>query len=477
MRFNSLTYWLFLALVCVIFAALPGRRWRKGWLLGASYVFYASWHWPYLALLFGAVTLNHFGARWMVAAADRRPRGRLLLAANLLLLAIFKYLDWLIASANDGLALFGVFSQLPAANLVLPLGISFYLFQAISYVIDLMRKREQLHSFWDLQLYITYFPQLIAGPIMRAKEFLPQLGEDWRTSAEDVLGGLRLVITGLAVKIVLADGLAPHIDRAFARSPAALSGFDVWIMAAAFGLQIYFDFSAYSRIAIGSARICGLRLVDNFNFPYSATSPVDFWARWHISLSRWIRDYLFFPLASRRPGLAGLCRAAILAMTLCGLWHGAGWTFVLWGLYHGLLIAGYHLLRARRPAATGTASQSNRWRRGASVLLTFALVSLGWLLFRSSDLSQAGELISRALTPWISRSRALSGTFYLHTALLTVAVWAMPGLSRAGQRLLTPATARRPGWMAAAEGVGLGLLLALCLVYLRGQTSFIYFQF
>lgn len=477
MRFHSLTYWLFLAVVCLVFALLPNRRLRKGWLLGASYAFYASWHWPYLLLLFGAVSLNHFGARWIVAAADRRRRGRWVLAANLLLLAIFKYLDWLITTWNDGAALIGLESDLPVVRLVLPLGISFYLFQAISYIIDLMRKRERLHSFWDLQLYIAYFPQLIAGPIMRAKEFLPQLGERWRVTAEDVRLGLRLIVTGLVVKIVLADGLAPQVDRAFARAPEALSSLDVWVMAVAFGLQIYFDFSAYSRIAIGSARLCGLRLVDNFDFPYSATSPADFWARWHMSLSRWIRDYLFFPLAGGRPGLGGLCRAAILAMTLCGLWHGAGWTFVLWGLYHGLLISGYHLLRARQARTAPAAKEVAAWRRGPAILVTFALVSLGWLLFRSTDLTQAFELLGRATSPWIGRSRALSGTFYLHTALLALAVWAMPWLKQFGSRLASPAAGRPPGWTAAAEGAGLGLLLTLCLIYLRSQTSFIYFQF
>lgn len=489
MRFNSLTYWLFLALVVVILWLLPGRRSRRAWLLVASYTFYASWHWPYLLLLVSAVAYNHLGARWIVKAADRRRRGGVILAGNVLLLAAFKYLDWLIANANAVGGLLGV-PPLEPLRWILPLGISFYLFQAMSYVIDLVRKRETLHPFWDFQLYIAFFPQLIAGPIMRAKELLPQLEGSWRLTAEDVRLGLRWVVSGLFVKIVLADGLAPQVDRAFARSPDALGSLDVAVMAVAFGLQVYFDFSAYSRIALGSARLCGLRLVDNFHFPYSARSPADFWARWHMSLSRWIRDYLFFPLASGRPGLGGLCWAALVSMTLCGIWHGAGWTFVLWGLYHGVLIAGYHLLTygRRRPAgraATRATNFSAAARRVAGGMLatglTFGLVSLGWLLFRSTSLDQAFALLARVTTPWLHGHRALPGTFYLHTTLLLAGVWSAPW----GKAVLDRFLARRDAspkpfaaWSTGlAEGAVLGILMALCLIYLRGQTAFIYFQF
>lgn len=484
MRFNSLTYWFFLALVVLVFWALKSRSQRRVWLLIASYVFYASWHWPYLLLLFGSVALNYWGARWIVRAENRERRGAIVLAGNLLLLAWFKYLDWLIANANLVVGWTGVDGRLEPWNLVLPLGISFYLLQAMSYIVDLMRRRETLHDFWELQLYITYFPQLIAGPIMRAKELLPQLHGSWSADAEDVRLGLRWIVTGLFVKIVLADGLAPAVDRAFARSPEVLGASDVVIMAVAFGLQIYFDFSAYSRIAIGSARLFGLRLVENFDFPYSATSPTDFWARWHMSLSRWIRDYLFFPLASGRPGLAGLCWAALVAMTLCGLWHGAAWTFVVWGLYHGALIAGYHLLTHRRRSVRRPRRESpgprQKVTRAASIVFTFGLVSFGWLFFRALNLSHALELAAHLAQPWLYSSRALSGTFYLHTALLTVAVWLAPWAKRLLDRGLErlEAGSRRLAWgYSLGEGAVLGVLMIFCLIYLRGQTAFIYFQF
>jgi D-alanyl-lipoteichoic acid acyltransferase DltB (MBOAT superfamily) len=255
---------------------------------------------------------------------------------------------------------------------------------------------------------------------------------------------------------------------------------DVYLMSVAFGLQIYLDFSSYTRIAIGSARLCGIQLVDNFNYPYSATSPVDFWNRWHMSLSRWIRDYLFFPLLGKKATLTAMCRAAIVSMALCGIWHGAGWTFLLWGLYHGGLIAGYHVLTYRQRTAPGPpAAGTSPPGKLLAMLLTFALVSLGWVMFRSATIGQAIGLLHRALMPWEFSYRALAGTFYLHTALLTLATWAAPW---AAKWVAAPSEAdddwERTGvghWL--AQGALMGAMLVLCLIYLRGQTAFIYFQF
>jgi alginate O-acetyltransferase complex protein AlgI len=278
---------------------------------------------------------------------------------------------------------------------------------------------------------------------------------------------------------VIADGLAPSIDRAFARPAHAMGGIDAWVMAVGFGLQIYLDFSSYSRIAIGSARLLGIKLVDNFNHPYIASSPPDFWNRWHMSLSRWIRDYAFYPLVGKKQTRGSLIRAALGSMTLCGLWHGAGLTFVLWGLWHGLLTAGYHLLTHGKPRTP--ANSLPRWRKIASVALTFGLVMLGWIFFRASSIGQAFTLIGHALTPFLHTSRALGGTFYLHVAALTLATWLAPiagdgwrkwAAIGAGQEKPLRATS-----FAIGEGLALGLMSALILVYLRGQTAFIYFQF
>lgn len=482
MRFNSVIFVGYLLAVVLLLWSLPPRA-RKWWLLIASWAFYASWHWPFLALLIGSGALSHFGAIWVTRAADRRRRGAVVLAANLAILALFKYLDWLAADANGLLALAGVDVRVPVPGWVLPLGLSFYLFEGMSYIVDIVRKREQVRGFWDFQLYVAYFPHLVAGPIMRVKELIPQLDRRWSLTRTHVRDGVWLLASGLLLKIVVADGLVPGVDAAFARAPDALGALDVWLMGAAFGLQIYFDFASYSRIACGASLLCGLELVDNFDFPYSARSPVEFWARWHMSLSRWIRDYLFYPLVGKKATLGALCRAAILSMTLCGIWHGAGWTFMLWGLYHGLLIAGYHVIHSRSRAVASAAgarlSPGPRWLAAAGVATTFTLVSLGWIFFRAHSVTHAFALLGRALTPWSYGRRALAGTLYLHVALLLLAVWLAPAVRRCFLAIMDDGRARPR--IQLAVHVGLGLLVgaagAAALIYLRGQTAFIYFQF
>lgn len=485
MRFNSVIYWLFLALAVVVLWLLPPRA-RRWWLLVCSLAFYASWHWPYVFLLLGVGTFTHYGAAWVAQATDRRRRGAMIIAGNLLILGLFKYLDWLVSmidGASDWLGL----GSIPLPGWVLPLGISFYVFECVSYVVDVVRKRERPHGYWDFQLYLSFFPHLIAGPILRAKELLPQIEKAIEPVTARFRDGLWLLGSGLFLKLVLADGIAPGVDEAFARAPRGLGATDVAVMGAAFGIQIYLDFASYSRMALGSAKLCGIDLVDNFDHPYVARNPADFWARWHISLSRWIRDYLFYPLVGGRATLWALCRAAIVSMVLCGLWHGAGWTFVLWGLYHGLLIAGFHVLThgrrtAPRPTSTPTVSQAiaGRVRGAAAVVLTFGFVSLGWILFRSTSVEQAFTLVSHVLTPWAHSHRALPGTFYLHTAALVAAVWAAPSLGRLGAAALQWGSGARPlpsFTVAAGRGVLLGGMIALAILYLHGQTAFIYFQF
>jgi len=477
MRFNSLLYWAFLAGVIAGHRLLP-PRWRKPWLLAASWAFYGSWHLPYLGLLVGSAALNSLGGRWIVAApGSRAPRGWAVLAVNLGLLGLFRYLDWGVETLNQGLALAGA-GPLGLPGWVLPLGISFYLFQGMSYVIDLTRRRESIHPFFDFQLYIAFFPQLVAGPIMRAKELIPQLAPGPLPGPEALRAGLWTLASGLALKIVLADGLAPGVDAAFSRAPSALGALDVAVMATGFGLQIYFDFAAYSRIAIGSGQLLGLKLVENFNHPYVAASPAEFWARWHMSLSRWIRDYLFYPLVGRGGSLWSMVRAALLSMLLCGLWHGPAWRYLVWGLFHGALIGGYHALAAFRRARGRRPGQLSPLARLAAVGATFSLVTLGWIFFRATSLIHAAALFAPLLTPWAHLGRALPGTLYLHVALLTCAVWAAPAASRVAQGLWAALERRAPAPLAwSLEGLGLALLGALCLIYLKGQSAFIYFQF
>lgn len=517
MRFNSFIFLAFLPTVCVILWLLPPKL-RRWWLLISSYVFYASWHWPYLALVLGVATLNHFGAKWIIAAGQNRARrGACVLAADIGLLALFKYLDWLVGNVNFVTQFLGSGLELAIPHWVLPLGISFYMFEAISYTVDVIRKREKLHTFWDFQLFIAFFPKLIAGPILRAKEFLPQIerGKLLPTIVQ-VREGLWLLASGLFLKLVLANMLGPQVDEAFSRSVKSVGPIDVWLMAIAFGLQIYFDFSSYTRMAQGSAKLFGIQLVENFNYPYSAANPVDFWNRWHMSLSRWIRDYLFFPLAGNRPTLRSMLTAALVAMTLCGLWHGAGWTFVLWGFYHGLLICGTHIVRfEREPKAKAVAPAAPSigrriWSaitKPLAIVFTFALVSLGWILFRADHIEQALQLMGKAIQPWHTHGRAFGGTFYAETLGLVALVWLWPyaarlwsGLVATGEKWCstlpatgssapaaqanTIATAATPTraifWNAAlgtCEGLAIGAMLVACLVFFYGQTQFIYFQF
>jgi alginate O-acetyltransferase complex protein AlgI len=398
----------------------------------------------------------------------------------------------LVGNFNLVSKLFGHDLKLPLPGWVLPLGISFYIFEAISYTVDVIRKREKLHSFWDFQLFIAFFPKLIAGPIMRAKELLPQIEKgSLLPDAAAALDAIWLLASGLFIKLVLANDLGSQVDAAFARSSDAFGMLDVWLMAVAFGLQIYFDFSSYTRMAIGSAKLLGIQLVENFDYPYSAKSPVEFWNRWHMSLSRWIRDYLFFPLAGNRPSLSSMCRAAIIAMTLCGLWHGAGWTYLLWGLYHGLLICAVHIATMNKkpaPAVPPTANQAAAKfrplaipRNAGAVVVTFALVSLGWILFRSQGLEQAASLLRRAVQVSTVGYRALPGSFYLQTTVLVLLVWLAPVAARLWNRLAAPANAPDAKWPALGvgliQGIAVGMMIVLALVYFHGQTEFIYFQF
>ena len=472
MRFNSFVYLILLGVVVGGLWSLP-TRFRRYWLLAASYFFYASWHAPYLLLLIAVTALTHWGARWIVAKNRARYTTTTLVVMLAGLLAVYKYSQFMAVTLNAVCAGLGSSFALSLPKWALPLGISFYTFECISYVVDLARKREKLHSFWDFQLYVAFFPHLIAGPILRAKEFLPQLSS-WRADPRKIHDGLMQVVSGLAMKVLLADGIGGDIDAAFARSPGGLGSMDVWLMAFGFGLQVYFDFSAYSRIAIGSARMCGLELVPNFNFPYLADSPPNFWARWHMSLSRWIRDYAFLPLSGNRPGLGRMALAVVASMALCGLWHGAGWNFVLWGIYHGVLVAAYQVATHRKGAAEPKAR--SMLTNGVAIAGTYVLMNFGWLLFRAQSLGQASRLVSIALSPFHHTARALSGLLYVQIALLVLGVFAAPRLMAWAAKLDARSGEFSSRWLV-QRGLALGLMLVACLLYLKGRKEFVYFQF
>lgn len=358
MIFNSLTYLLLLVLVVGLYWILPYRA-RLLLIFTASLVFYGFWRVEFLWVMLVSVVVDYSVARRIPGSSDTRKKHLLWisLGVNLGLLFYFKYLLFFADNAIGLANLLGAEIDPLVLNIILPLGISFYTFQTISYSVDVYRgviKPEQ--DFVLYACYVTFFPQLIAGPVLRAAEVIHQFAQRPPFAWEDIAIGGHRIIYGLFLKVVLADNIAPLVDDGFAIPVATLSALDVWTLAFLFGFQIYFDFSAYSHIALGSARMLGIRFPENFNFPYVATSPRDFWRRWHISLSSWIRDYLYLPLAGvkvhdRSTGGLGHAtldkrknKALFASWAIMGLWHGANWTFVLWGLFHATVIGAYRLL-------------------------------------------------------------------------------------------------------------------------------------
>jgi len=484
MRFNSHLFLVYLVVVVVVLWLLPARA-RKVWLLLASYVFYASWGPSMLGLLVGSATLNYFGARWIAQTPDRYRRGAVIITGNVALLATFKYLGWLDENVNSLLSLLGIGARLPVPRWALPLGISFYLFESISYIADITRKRERPRSFLDLQLFIAFFPKLLAGPILRGKEFFPQLELTKRPGADDIRYAMRQIAIGLFFKTVLVErpllGIASKVDEAFARPLSEATSIDAWIMALAFSVQLYFDFSAYTRIALGAARLCGVTLVENFNHPFMSSTPAEFWQRWHMSLSRWVRDYLYFPLQG---GLEGTSRlrtawAAFASMLVFGVWHGAGWNFVAFGAYQGVMLAAYYAISPLVGRVVGTTTAAMWIRKIGGWAITTGLFCLGAILWRCRDISVALGLFHRALAPWAYPGVNVRHIFVAKTLELAAFVM-IAGLIHVMLQRRPAAEPMRPAGryaVAALEGVFLAVLFVMSLVHMRGSASFVYFQF
>ena len=353
MLFNSWEFWCFFVVVYGLYLAIP-RTWLQNvLLLAASYFFYASWNWKFLGLILASTLVDYLcglGIHGAKSAAMRRVLLTVSLCFNLGMLGVFKYYDFFASSLLTLLAQLGFHASLSQLEIVLPVGISFYTFQTLSYTIDIYRRQmKPTSNLLNFSLFVAFFPQLVAGPIERAKRFLPQI-EAPRTLDPDALtSAVWLVGWGLWKKIVVADNLAIIVDRAFdfsADTTAAMS----YLAVVGFSMQIYCDFSGYSDIARGLARLLGFELMLNFDLPFVARNPSEFWRRWHISLSTWLRDYLYIPLGGNRGSTMLTYRNLFLTMTLGGLWHGASWNFVWWGMYHGCLLAAHRAFRQWRPA-------------------------------------------------------------------------------------------------------------------------------
>jgi alginate O-acetyltransferase complex protein AlgI len=391
--FNSLTFAVFFAVVLVLHnLPLPWTA-RKVNLLLASYLFYAAWSPPFVLLLWISTAVDWKVASW-ISAAQRPRHRRLILAlsllANLGFLGYFKYGAFLMENFALLMRALGITYAPPKWDIVLPVGISFYTFQSIAYSLDVyLRRAEPTKKFLDFALFVTFFPHLVAGPIVRPTLLIPQFQTPRRATSGQLLWGLALMTLGLFEKVVLADGfLAPVVDVVH-KSPRDLAVLDAWTGALAFSGQIFFDFSGYSTTAIGAALALGFALNDNFNAPYAALGFSDFWRRWHISLSSWLRDYLYIALGGNRRGEKRTYVNLMITMLLGGLWHGASWTFVAWGGLHGAFLAIERWFKTK----VGTAAFAHTTSRALAMFATFVVVTITWVFFRARTFTAAWQLL------------------------------------------------------------------------------------
>lgn len=394
MIFNSLEFVFFFILVATIYHCLDQKK-QNILLLLASYFFYACWDWRFLGLIFISTIVDFFCARAIYAKSLKQTRKKLLfisVATNLGILGFFKYCDFFVQNMQQlALGLGWEFSDF-TMNIVLPVGISFYTFQTMSYTIDVYRgKLKPIDSLLNYSLYVAFFPQLVAGPIERGSRLLPQLCKRRQVSRQQLSEGSWLIAWGMFKKIFIADNLAGIVDSAFA--DPSIPGAHSLLAVYAFAFQIFCDFSSYSDIARGTAKILGIELMRNFKFPYFVSNPQQFWRHWHISLSTWLRDYLYISLGGAKGSMAKRIRNLMLTMLLGGLWHGAAWTFIIWGLYHGLLLAIYHSLRSTIEKTVAKFPASGAWLKLPAVLLMFNLTCFGWLIFRASSMQQVQQII------------------------------------------------------------------------------------
>ena len=440
MVFNSLTFAVFFVIFYAFYLMTMRRvRLQNALLLVASYVFYGWWDWRFLSLLIISTVVDYTVGRvidrrrpadaqgnepFFYAPGTRRAVFTISVAANLGMLGVFKYFDFFATSTATMLRAIGLPIEPTLLHVALPIGISFYTFQTLSYTIDVYRgELRATRHILDFAPFVAFFPHLVAGPILRASNLLPQIARPRQVTLERFYEGSFLIFTGLFKKVFVADNLAAIVERVFAEPQTQSSG-AIAVAVYAFAFQIYCDFSGYTDIARGLSRMMGIDLPINFNLPYLATNPVEFWRRWHISLSSWLRDYLYIPLGGNRKGPRRMYINLMLTMLLGGLWHGAAWTFIIWGAYQGLMLVTYKLFQ---PAIERFWSLIPRRFSGIAnalaVLVFFQFVCLGWLIFRANSIPQALYMLNHILTPW--PYYVLTGVHSLvHTRFVLLATFA-----------------------------------------------------
>lgn len=473
MLFNSLTFVAFFALVMGGYWTL--REWssRKNLLLVASYVFYGAWNPPFVLLLILSTIVDYFAGARM--AASTRPSVRkgwlaVSLIANLGILGFFKYGNFLLENFQALLALGGISYAPPRLDIVLPVGISFYTFQTLSYSLDIYRGQLQpTRSFRDFALYVTFFPQLVAGPIVRAIDFLPQMAAAPLARTGRCAWGLFLMTLGLFQKSVLADTMLASSAETVFGFGGPLATLDAWTGVLAFAGQIFFDFSGYSTCAIGVALCLGFTLNDNFRFPYAAVGFSDFWRRWHISLSTFLRDYLYIPLGGNRCGFARALGNLVIVMFLGGLWHGASWTFVAWGLLHGCYLVIEHVLRGLYKNVTWTDSLPGQL---LLCLITYVAVCVAWVFFRANDFPTALRLLTAMAGQMPAGEAVLSSREIVQVGVVTGGLLATHWALR--HSTIESAVTNSPRWLIAAAWTA---MVGLLILNQGNGSAFIYFQF
>ncbi len=468
MIFTQPIFFIFFALVFTVYWMLPWHRERKWLLLVGSMYFYGSWDWRFLFLI-GFTTMTDYALGAWIARTEAENRRKALiilsLAINLGVLGFFKYFNFFIESGIAMLNAFGARADYFELRIVLPVGISFFTFQSLSYTLDVYRRAiPPAKSLADFALFVAFFPQLVAGPIVRASDFLPQLDHPKRYDAVRFKYCLTLFFIGFFKKACVADNLAPLVDAVF-KSPESYATSAVWLAVFSYAAQIYCDFSGYTDMAIASAGLLGYTLCENFRHPYFATNITDFWRRWHMSLSTWLRDYLYVPLGGNRGGVAFGIRNVLITMTLGGLWHGAGINFILWGFLHGIALAIHRLTGTPRPAPnTGITMQ-----KIFGVLFTFFVVSQLWVLFRAPEVSIANKIFS-VLYGWNSGGDITFPALLLYFLLLAAVAHGIA------------AKVDLPSWSERFTDAAFILLAALMIagtlpLISRDYQPFIYFQF
>lgn len=481
MVFNSFSFiFIFLPLTVCGFYALASKniRWAAVWLLLASLFFYGSWDGRYIPILLTSVVVNYWAGRRIIAAERLSRRGWLTasISFNLLLLCFFKYVNFFILSINDATG-----TGIPVVNIILPIGISFFTFTQISFLVDAYHEKIKNIDFIHYLLFASYFPYIVAGPILHHQEMLPQFADSgkYRARAENFATGIAIFTFGLAKKLLIADNLASAMTPVFADGNPQF--FQAWLGMLAYTLQLYFDFSGYSDMAVGVSRLFGFRIPINFNSPYKATSVSDFWQRWHISLSRFLRNYLYIPLGGNRHGQLTRYRNLLLTMLLGGLWHGANWTFVIWGGLHGLYLCVQHGWQFMMGTREKSQSKVTTFAKQA---LTLVAVMVAWCFFRAPDVPSALAVLAgmagrNGITP-VTELDSLGYGMLLISAFIA---FCMPNtnelfLARPQRLDSASSSASQRTWMPNRRwGLAIGAIFALCVLSIERTSDFIYAQF